>query len=115
MSGPASQCVPWLAEQHCRNLPVGSPAMTPGEISEMLTALAGWKYDGNAIGKNFEFADYEKTMSFANAVAAIAQREDHHPEFSVSYSRCEVTYRTHSIGGISINDFICAAKIEALP
>lgn len=114
MSSAGSQRTPGLAEQHCRNLSAGSPAMTPGEIAEMLTAVAGWKYEGNAIRKSFEFADFEKAMSFANAVASVAQREDHHPDMTVSYGRCEVIYRTHSIDGISINDFICAAKIEAL-
>ncbi len=88
--------------------------MTAGQIAEMLATLSGWRHHDGAIRKNFEFTSFEKTISFANAVAWIAQREDHHPDMAISYSRCEVAYRTHSINGISSNDFICAAKIEAL-
>jgi len=82
----------------------------------MLTTLPGYKADMlvGSISKVYEFADFYETMAFVNALAYIAHVEDHHPELAVSYNRCAVTYSTHSLGGLSENDFICAAKIEAL-
>ncbi|NIR59218.1 MAG: 4a-hydroxytetrahydrobiopterin dehydratase [Gammaproteobacteria bacterium] len=70
--------------------------------------------DATAIIRRFRFANYYQTMAFVNAVAWIAHQDDHHPDLMVAYSRCEVTYSTHAIGGLSENDFICAAKVDAL-
>jgi 4a-hydroxytetrahydrobiopterin dehydratase len=103
-----------LAEQRCKPLPAGTPALTPAQIEEHLRELPGWTFDKGAIAKTFSFPDYHRAMAFVNAVAWIAHSEDHHPEMSVSYNCCTIRYSTHSIGGISDNDFVCAAKIEAL-
>ena len=70
--------------------------------------------DGRSIRRVFTFRNYYETMAFVNAVAWIAHGEDHHPDLEVGYSRCVATYSTHAIGGLSENDFICAAKIDAL-
>ena len=70
--------------------------------------------DLKLLSKAFRFDDYHRTMAFVNAVARIAHREDHHPDLEVGYSTCVVRYSTHSIGGLSHNDFICAAKIDRL-
>ena len=67
-----------------------------------------------AIEKTFTFKNYHETMAFVNALAWIAHTEDHHPDLVVTYNRCIVRFTTHSVGGISINDFICAAKADAL-
>jgi 4a-hydroxytetrahydrobiopterin dehydratase len=85
-------------------------------VSRLLADLPGYKADPHAssIGKVYEFADFYETMAFVNALAFVAHVEDHHPDLTVSYSRCGVTFTTHAIGGLSENDFICAAKIEAL-
>ena len=53
-------------------------------------------------------------MAFVNALAYMAHREDHHPDLGVHYNRCVVRYSTHDVGGLSENDFICAAKAEEL-
>ena len=98
----------------CRPLPAGTPPLTPAQIEAGLARLPGWEHAGGAIVKSFSFSNYAETIAFVNAVAWIAQREDHHPELLVGYDRCRVAYHTHSVGGISGNDFICAAKIEAL-
>ncbi len=103
-----------LSERHCRPLPKGTPALAPAEISVLLGELVGWASKGGTIRRTYTFGNYGETMAFVNAVAWIAQREDHHPDISFSYNRCEVAFSTHSIDGISMNDFICAAKIEAL-
>ena len=103
-----------LARENCRALPAGTPPMEQARIDADLAQLPGWAHSDGAISKTFAFGTYAETIAFVNAVAAIAQREDHHPDLSVGYDKCRVAYRTHSVGGISANDFICAAKIEAL-
>ena len=102
-----------LAQQHCRPLEGHAP-MSPAEIAEHLAAAPGWSLQDGAIEKRYDFADYHRTMAFVNAVAWVAHVEDHHPELAVSYNRCGVRFNTHSVGGISINDFICAARLDAL-
>lgn len=104
-----------LARADCRQLSrEASGRLDGGNIAELLTGLPGWRLDGDAIVKDFAFADYAGTMAFVNGVAWMAQRQDHHPELTVGYNRCRVAYVTHSVGGISLKDFICAAKVEAL-
>ena len=101
------------ATQHCKPLE-GQPPMTPAQIETHVTQTAGWALVNGAIQKRYDFADYHHTMAFVNALAWIAHREDHHPDLHVSYNRCTVRFNTHSVGGISINDFICAAQVDAL-
>ena len=103
-----------LAGRKCRPLPAGTPALARARIDALLSEVPGWTYDGKAIAKSWSFKNYHETMAFVNAVAWVAHREDHHPDMSVGYNRCRVEFSTHSIGGISENDFICAARIEAL-
>jgi 4a-hydroxytetrahydrobiopterin dehydratase len=102
-----------LATQRCRPLE-GQPAMETAEIGARLADAPGWALVDGAIEKRFEFGDYHRTMAFVNALAWIAHAEDHHPDLLVSYNRCTVRFNTHSVGGISLNDFICAAKVDAL-
>lgn len=86
-------------------------------VAELLALLPeGWMRieDGKAIHKTFRFDDYYRTMAFVNALAFVAHAEDHHPDLGVHYNRCVVRYSTHDVGGLSLNDFICAAKAEAL-
>lgn len=105
-----------LADRTCREIPKGTPAMPADEVARHLADLPGWQTaeDGKSITKRFSFTNFYETMSFVNAVAHVANRQDHHPEMSVSYNRCTITYNTHTVGGISENDLICAAKIERL-
>jgi len=74
----------------------------------------GWKLIDGALEKSFRFPDFHETMAFVNAVAHIAHREDHHPLMTVTYAQCTLRFDTHSVGGLSVNDFICAAKVDAL-
>ncbi|OSM05313.1 putative pterin-4-alpha-carbinolamine dehydratase [Magnetofaba australis IT-1] len=73
-----------------------------------------WRLNESAtqITRRFEFADYHRTMAFVNAAAWVAHCEDHHPMMTHNYNYCEVSFWTHAIGGLSDNDFICAAKID---
>ena len=102
-----------LARLHCRPLE-GHAAMSVEEIGLHLKAADGWAFIGGVIEKTFRFADYHRTMAFVNAVAWIAHREDHHPDIAFGYDRCTLRFETHSVGGISLNDFICAARVDAL-
>jgi 4a-hydroxytetrahydrobiopterin dehydratase len=105
-----------LATKHCVPCTGETPRVAPAEVARLLTTLPGYKADllVGSISKVYSFDDYYETMAFVNAVAYIAHAEDHHPELAVSYNRCSVTFSTHAIGGLSENDFICAAKTEAL-
>ena len=80
----------------------------------MLKDLSGWELVGNELVKTFDFSNYYETMAFVNATAWVSHHEDHHPDLEVGYRQCCVRYSTHAIGGLSENDFICAAKIDAL-
>jgi 4a-hydroxytetrahydrobiopterin dehydratase len=102
-----------LKSRHCQPLEGHAP-MAAAEIQNHLEAAGGWTLADGAIEKTFEFDDFHRTIGFVNALAFIANAEDHHPDLAVSYGRCTVRFNTHSVGGISINDFICAAKVDAL-
>ena len=105
-----------LATKRCVPCTEATPRIPPEEVKRLIAGLPGYAADVliGSISKIYDFADFYETMAFVNAVAFIANREDHHPDLTVSYKRCLVTYTTHAIGGLSENDFICAAKIEAL-
>ena len=84
------------------------------QASEMLKKLEGWTIEGGMLVKVYPFKNYYETMAFVNALAWISHRADHHPDLSVGYNKCKVAYMTHDIGGLSENDFISAAKADAL-
>lgn len=106
-----------LTEQKCQACEGGTPALERAEAEQLLAQLGGdWSIsdDSREIRRTFKFKNFYHTIAFVNAVAWIANREDHHPDLEVGYNRCLVRLSTHSIGGLSRNDFICAAKIDAL-
>jgi 4a-hydroxytetrahydrobiopterin dehydratase len=106
-----------LRDRSCRPLPQGTPPLDPARAGELLAQLApGWRIaeDGRSIRRAFSFADFYETMTFVNAVAWIANAQDHHPDLEVGYNYCRMAFSTHSVGGLSDNDFICAAKVDAL-
>ena len=103
-----------LARKKCKPCEGGISPLTPEESAMLLGQLKGWQLNDGVITRSYEFTNYYQTMAFVNAVAWLAHREDHHPDLAVSYNRCRIDYTTHAIGGLSENDFICAAKIDAL-
>ena len=104
-----------LSEQPCQSITKGSPALEQIIIEDFMKHVPGWRnLDNHTITRDFTFSDYYQTMEFVNAVAQIAHQCDHHPDMQVSYNHCKVSYSTHATGGLSINDFICAAKIDRL-
>ncbi|MBL1277292.1 MAG: 4a-hydroxytetrahydrobiopterin dehydratase [Ectothiorhodospiraceae bacterium] len=105
-----------LTEKTCKPCEGGVKPLSPDEAATMLQQVTGWDIsdDTNVISQTFRFKNYYKTMAFVNAVAWVAHAEDHHPDMEVGYNRCLINFSTHAIGGLSENDFICAAKIDAL-
>jgi 4a-hydroxytetrahydrobiopterin dehydratase len=106
-----------LSDRKCVPCPSGTPPITPARAGELLPELSPlWHLDAErqVLTRDFKFDNFHATMAFVNAVAWIAHVEDHHPDLEVGYGHCQVTYSTHSVGGLSENDFICAAKIDAL-
>jgi 4a-hydroxytetrahydrobiopterin dehydratase len=103
-----------LSNKNCKPCEGGIPPLTQNESLELLKELDTWELKENHISKTFEFKNYYQVLAFVNAVAWMTHREDHHPDMMVSYNKCRVEYSTHAIGGLSENDFICAAKVDAL-
>ncbi len=103
-----------LSQKKCKPCEGGVAPLTPTEITSLLKGLKDWALAEGKLVKTFDFTDYYDTMAFVNATAWISHREDHHPDLTVGYNKCRVEYITHAIGGLSENDFICAAKIDAL-
>lgn len=113
MANPSTH-VSDLRQKHCAACNPGTPPVADARIRDVLRELPGWDLQGKEISKTYKFSNYHETMAFVNATAWISHREDHHPDLEVGYNKCRVRYSTHSIGGISENDLICAAKVEAL-
>lgn len=105
-----------LTQQTCKPMPAGTPALDRHAVTALLAQIPGWSLNDNAteISRIFRFKNYYETMAFVNALAWIAHRDDHHPDIEVGYNRCHVRFSTHSVKGLSQNDFICAAKLNAL-
>lgn len=106
--------IPDLAYKKCKPCEGGVAPLTTEEIASLIRQLNGWSYQDGVISKIYEFKNYYQTMAFVNALAWISHREDHHPDLTVGYNQCRVVYVTHAIGGLSENDFICAAKADTL-
>ena len=103
-----------LARSTCKPCEGGVSPLKAGEVAKLLKQLKGWTHENGAICKTYSFKDHYQTMAFVNASAWISHREDHHPDIVVGYNQCRVSYVTHAISGLSENDFICAAKLDAL-
>lgn len=105
-----------LEERRCTPCEGGVKPLSPEEAGRLLEEIPFWTLNETAseISRTIPFRDFHETMAFVNAVAWIAHREGHHPDLQVGYDRCTVRYSTHAVGGLSENDFVCAAKVNAL-
>ena len=103
----AMKCKPLKGPQH---------ALARAQIDALLPELPGWSLgpQANDLRKDFKFSDFSQALAFVNALGWVAERENHHPDLELGWGRCQVRFSTHDVGGISLNDFICAAKTEAL-
>lgn len=105
-----------LSEKRCLPCEGGVEKLSLEQVKQQLHALEGWTANNDAtrISREFRFRNYFQTMAFVNAIAWMAHQENHHPDLEVHYNACVVHYNTHAIAGLSENDFICAAKVNAL-
>ena len=101
-----------FADRSCQEVQ-GDP-IADEKADQWLEQIPGWQRDGNKLERAFEFKDHYEAMAFVHAVAYISHAENHHPEMVVGYNSVVIRYTTHSVGGLSENDFICAAKVNRL-
>jgi 4a-hydroxytetrahydrobiopterin dehydratase len=102
-----------LSSKTCSEICQGP--MSAGQVTLLIGDFPGWASPANKeIVKTFSFGNFYETMAFVNALALVAHRQNHHPDLEVAFNKCKVKFSTHSVGGLSENDFICAAKIEAM-
>lgn len=104
-----------LHTQHCQTYTDTAP-LNADSLAQLLLQVNGWQLNDNQqlINKSFSFNNYCQTIGFINAIVYIAQQQDHHPEINFGYNSCTISFSTYSIGGLSMNDFICAARIDQL-
>ncbi|MGD8785255.1 MAG: 4a-hydroxytetrahydrobiopterin dehydratase [Thioalkalispiraceae bacterium] len=105
-----------LHKESCISLGKDAAALDSESANQLASIVRGWEVssDSKSISRSYKFKNYYETISFVNAIAWIANQQDHHPDLYVTYNQCKVTYSTHSVGGLSRNDFICAARINQL-
>lgn len=105
-----------LAQQSCQPRKGAADALNIDRIQTLLATLPGWELvtDGQAISKDFTFKNFYQTLGFVNAVGWMANQQDHHPDLDIGYGHCRATWSTHDVGGLSLNDFICAARADAI-
>jgi 4a-hydroxytetrahydrobiopterin dehydratase len=105
-----------LSTIRCVGCEGGIPALNKDEVKELMPQIPDWKLseDGKSIIRNFSFKDFYRTMAFVNALAFIANQENHHPDLEVGYNYCHIKFFTHAVNGLTQNDFICAAKIDKI-
>jgi 4a-hydroxytetrahydrobiopterin dehydratase len=101
-----------LLGKHCIH---GAPPLGPDTIAALAPQVPGWTIEDGKLKRSFELRDYHETIEFVNALAWMIHAQDHHPDMAVRYRHCSVTWTTHSAGNaLSENDFICAAKANAI-
>jgi 4a-hydroxytetrahydrobiopterin dehydratase len=105
-----------LAEKHCVPCEGGTAPLTAEQVKPLLSELDGWKVEGDQkLVKSYRFPDFVSAVGFVNEITPVAESEGHHPDLTVGWGQVQVELSTHSIGGLSENDFILAAKIDRLP
>jgi len=103
-----------LISQKCQACAPGTPALSTEAAATLLKEVPGWEIVSGELRRTFKFKNYYESLAFVNATAWVSHREDHHPDIELGYNKVTMRYVTHSAGGLTKNDFICAAKINAL-
>jgi 4a-hydroxytetrahydrobiopterin dehydratase len=103
-----------LAEQTARPVEKGTAPLSQKEVEELLRDIPQWSQAEKEIRREFRFKGFREAMNFVNSVAAIVNEQDHHPDIFISYNKVQLTFSTHKIGGLSLNDFIVAARVDLL-
>ncbi len=103
-----------LTEQTAKPIEKGTVPLSQKEVLGLVRDVPLWSLGIRAIAREFRFKDFREAMEFVNRVAALANEQDHHPDIFISYGKVQLTLSTHKIGGLTLNDFIVAAKIDLL-
>ncbi len=102
-----------LSSRHCVALPQGAPALAAAKAEALLADLDGWAIvEGNRLVRRWSFPDFASALAFVNRIGAVAEAENHHPDITLGWGRVSVETWTHTVGGLSENDFILAARID---
>jgi 4a-hydroxytetrahydrobiopterin dehydratase len=102
-----------LMEQKCEPIKAGAPPLNRKDAEALLLQVPDWSLNDGEIVREFKFKDFRQAMNFVDRIAGIANEQDHHPDILISYNTVRLSLSTHKIGGLSMNDFILAAKIDA--
>lgn len=105
-----------LQTRRCKPCEGGIDPLSDARVAVLLPQVPGWQLsaDRRGIERRFGFAGFNRVMSFINALAWLSNQQDHHPDFRAGFNYCTVRFTTHAIDGLSENDFICAARLNAL-
>ncbi|MCL9682725.1 4a-hydroxytetrahydrobiopterin dehydratase [Legionella maioricensis] len=106
-----------LSQKHCESCEGIGAALNAEQIKNLLPQLnKQWQVtdDKRMLKRSLAFNNFYETMAFVNALAWIANSENHHPDLEIGYNYCRVTFMTHALDGLTHNDFICAAKLDNL-
>jgi 4a-hydroxytetrahydrobiopterin dehydratase len=103
-----------LSEMTCSPIKKGTAPLSRSEAESLVPQISSWSLAENEIAREFHFKDFREAMDFVNRVAAVANEQDHHPDIGIFYNIVKLTLSTHKINGLSLNDFILAAKIDRL-
>ncbi len=103
-----------LSEQSSKPIVAGAPPLSPKEEESLALQIPSWSLEAKELKREFRFKDFRQAMDFVNKVAEVADKQDHHPDILISYNKVQLILSTHKIGGLSMNDFIVAAKIDQL-
>lgn len=105
-----------LVSKQCRDYSSKEKSLDEPTIKTLIKQTPSWHFSSkkNVIVRTFHFRNYYQTIDFVNHLADICHQQDHHPELKVSYRECRVAFNTHSVNGVTENDFICAAKIDII-
>ncbi|MCA1819079.1 MAG: 4a-hydroxytetrahydrobiopterin dehydratase [Thermoplasmatota archaeon] len=105
-----------LAQEACRELPKGSPSLGTDEAKRLAAEVPAWRVEGKRLVRELRFQDFKAAIAFVDAVARLAEAQQHHPDVHVTgYRNVRIEFSTHSVGGLSRNDFVMAAKADAVP
>lgn len=105
-----------LQQSHCEPCQSGGQPFDANEVAKLLSFLPGWKTDGKFIRRTYVHKDFESAVNTIRLIAAVAQKEGHHPDVHLTdYRNLEIVLSTHKVKGLTRNDFILASKIDAIP
>ncbi|HVP35914.1 MAG TPA: 4a-hydroxytetrahydrobiopterin dehydratase [Terriglobales bacterium] len=103
-----------LSEENCIPVTAGENTLSKQVIKELAVQIPGWMIEEKSMEREFQFRDFKGSIVFVNKVADLAEKQNHHPDICIFYSKVKLELSTHKIGGLSRNDFILAAKIDQL-